>query len=107
MKCNHSFLNVCGSRALSANSLAAGFLVLTLSLTPAAAQGFKPATQKLPDPSPSNTLLTAQQCPGQDEKAMGFALLFDGTLASFRSNFATWKSGNTTNTDIDAGYTLN
>jgi len=63
-------------------------------------------TQNLPEPLIANTLVTGAQCAGQDEASQGFRLLFDGTLTSFQKNFATYKGGNSTNTDIDTRYVL-
>ena len=56
-------------------------------------------TQNLPTPSPSNSLLPCEQ-------SQGFQLLFDGTVANFRGNFANFKANNDVNTDIDPLWTL-
>ena len=48
-----------------------------------------------------NNVLTTQ------ETTQGFSLLFDGTLASFRSNFVDYIQNNTTNTTLNAGWTVN
>lgn len=48
-----------------------------------------------------NNVLNAQ------ETAQGFQLLFDGTIASFRANFVDYIQNNTTNTGLNAGWTVN
>ncbi len=40
------------------------------------------------------------------EVTQGFRLLFDSTAASFRNQFADYISGNTTNTALNAGWTM-
>jgi hypothetical protein len=63
-------------------------------------------TQNLPEPGQANTLITGNQCAGQDEASMGFQLLHtSGSRNTFESNFTQWISGNTSNTALPTNWT--
>jgi hypothetical protein len=63
-------------------------------------------TQNLPEPGQANTLITGNQCAGQDEASMGFQLVHtSGSRNTFESNFTQWISGNTSNTALPTNWT--